>query len=435
MEVKVNRTQLLALLGKVGSALPRKTHMTVLYSYRLEAAKGKLMVSASDLESQLSGAMKARVSKPGGILLPPEALAFIKASTAEYVSIGVLRETRKRVVEEQVPCNDYFLGKSLVPPFVIVQDYNGTVMKKVSRYVTRRDYSYKVQVSAGKATSAFNSMGTEDYPPVVTVKGKPIKVSKLATAIGQVFYATAKEDSRPVLQGICFTPKKGKIELAAADGFRMGITSIPCQGRLPAQVVLDRTIMALAQKCFKDRVTLRAEIPAEGKGDPKVSFEGDGLVLVAKTIHGTFPDYQQLIPKKGRSLVVKTTELAEAVKMAMSIKPINGIVRLESTSKGLKVLAYSEGNKAESILKAEGKAKIAFNGRYLAEVIGLQPEKKFTLRSVGPGSPALIPINGTVHVLMPMFVQDDVPKAYSGVTSVTMRPVVGTNRHTVTIES
>jgi DNA polymerase-3 subunit beta len=53
-------------------------------------------------------------------------------------------------------------------------------------------------------------------------------------------------------------------------------------------------------------------------------------------------------------------------------------------------------------------SKIAFNARYLADVLGVLKQKQVALETTTPSSPGVIQpmgIDNYVHVVMPMFVQ------------------------------
>ena len=65
--------------------------------------------------------------------------------------------------------------------------------------------------------------------------------------------------------------------------------------------------------------------------------------------------------------------------------------------------------KIEAVVEGE-EAKIAFNGRYLIDVLGVINEQQVALEITSPSSPGVIrPIgmDNYVHVVMPMFVQWD----------------------------
>jgi DNA polymerase-3 subunit beta len=57
---------------------------------------------------------------------------------------------------------------------------------------------------------------------------------------------------------------------------------------------------------------------------------------------------------------------------------------------------------------ASGEAKIAFNGKYLTDVLSVLRESRVALEATSPSSPGVIRpvgVDNYVHVVMPMFVQ------------------------------
>ncbi len=53
-------------------------------------------------------------------------------------------------------------------------------------------------------------------------------------------------------------------------------------------------------------------------------------------------------------------------------------------------------------------ARIAFNGKYLTDVLGIFHEEKVALETTSPSSPGVIRpvgVDNYIHVVMPMFVQ------------------------------
>ena len=96
----------------------------------------------------------------------------------------------------------------------------------------------------------------------------------------------------------------------------------------------------------------------------------------------------------------------------------SGIVRLVVTPGGeltpgkVTISARSEEigddvGEIDAIVDGE-EAKIAFNGKYLTDVLGVLNEEKVALEATNPSSPGVIRpvgVDNYVHVVMPMFVQ------------------------------
>ncbi len=152
----------------------------------------------------------------------------------------------------------------------------------------------------------------------------------------------------------------------------------------------------------------------------QVLFRLKSTELVSQLVQGTFPNYSQLIPQSYNTrVIVNVAEFLRATKTAsIFARDGSGIVRLvvtpgsEAEPGKLAVSARSEeigDDVGEIDATVEGaEAKIAFNGKYLMDVLGVLKESQVALETTNPSSPGLIrPVGADnyIHVVMPMFVQ------------------------------
>jgi DNA polymerase-3 subunit beta len=152
----------------------------------------------------------------------------------------------------------------------------------------------------------------------------------------------------------------------------------------------------------------------------QVLFRLKDVELVAQLIQGTFPNYTQLIPQSStcRAVVDVAEFLRETRSAAIFARDGSGIIRLQITpgeelSPGKMVVsARAEelgDNRGEIDASIEGEAaKIAFNSRYLQDVLQVLQCPQVALETAGPSSPGVLKPVGQdnyVHVIMPMFVQ------------------------------
>jgi DNA polymerase-3 subunit beta len=152
----------------------------------------------------------------------------------------------------------------------------------------------------------------------------------------------------------------------------------------------------------------------------QVLFRLKNVELVAQLIQGTFPNYTQLIPQAHtcRAVVDLAEFLRETRIAAIFARDGSGIIRLqvmlgEELSPGkLVISARAEelgDNRGEIDASVEGEAaKIAFNSRYLQDVLQVLDCSQVALETSGPSSPGVLrPVgqDNYVHVVMPMFVQ------------------------------
>jgi DNA polymerase-3 subunit beta len=152
----------------------------------------------------------------------------------------------------------------------------------------------------------------------------------------------------------------------------------------------------------------------------QVLFKLKDIELVAQLIQGTFPDYSRLIPKEWSSrAVVEVRDFLQETKIAsIFARDGSGIVRItfqsseDGTPGKMTVSARAEevgDNQGDLDAAVEGEpSKIAFNGKYLQDVLQVLDGGRVALETTGPSQPGVIrPIDNDnyVHVVMPMFVQ------------------------------
>ena len=355
MRATTQRGALLETLGKVKSAVAPKHTVPVCGAVLIRAGGGQLTLTGTNLEVALTASCKASVTKQGAVAVLPKPLeAFLKAVKVETVTLSLV--------------NKKFL-----------------------------------KVEAG-ATTTLEGFEAQEFPEVPGVRGKAIEVIGLAGALKQISYAMAKEDIRPVLKGVCFSPDNGTVVLAAADGFRLAETKVKAKGQFE-QTIVPAMAVQLVEKLMPGKVSIHRQKNGKSTGYPHISFVGEGLVLTVMVTKGTYPSYKQVIPKGGSLLTVDKGALKNALDVVSITLPDNDIVRFRTRGGNLIVSTKNE-EKGETEVKvpAKGKVKIAFDTNYLKDLLA-HTSGAITLRTREAQSPGVVKQNGTIHVLMPMSVQ------------------------------
>jgi len=153
------------------------------------------------------------------------------------------------------------------------------------------------------------------------------------------------------------------------------------------------------------------------KGHGQVVFRMKDVELVSQLIDGTFPDYQQIIPRSYKSrTILPTPALLKACKQAeIFAREGSNVARLDIKSAGdlepgsVEISAQSEETGSnETVVAAtiEGIGLlIAFNVKYLREVLEVIKTPNVALETVAPNAPGVIrPVgdDNFLHVIMPM---------------------------------
>ncbi len=380
MKVTISRRDLLELLGKLSVAICQKHQLPILTSFLVKANHNEIVVTATDLEVELSGKCKAKVLETGEMILPPKARDFLKATTADQVTIeGTRKGTRVKTLSPE-----------------------GMPQAKA-----KMDYIHTATLQAAKSSISLPSFDPKDYIPLRQVKGERLQFTGLLKAINDVAYARATDTIRPVLTCISLKQaKRGIAEVAGCDGFRLAVSTAKAKGKMPSQFLLPPTAIKVMQKLFGEKITLAAE--EQGQADHATWFlrwESQGFTMVVPSWRGTYPNYSMLIPKRGALLSVPKVQLKDAIRLIIAMGGKGLAARLRMN--GMASLAVSgiihNGASTTTTIPAKGSAKIAFNAGYLLDLCDRVGDI-MELRTTSPGSPGVVRINGSTHILMPMAV-------------------------------
>jgi DNA polymerase-3 subunit beta len=145
----------------------------------------------------------------------------------------------------------------------------------------------------------------------------------------------------------------------------------------------------------------------------QIIFHLEGIDLVSRLIDGQFVNYQQVLPKGFTTkAVVDRDQLLAAVRQASLIASSSAnIVRLhvdKDAEIGVTVSAAADvgDNKSDVEAKVEGDGTtIAFNARYLLDVLTNVSANQFSIELNGPLSPSVFrPVDDRqyIHVVMPV---------------------------------
>jgi DNA polymerase-3 subunit beta len=241
----------------------------------------------------------------------------------------------------------------------------------------------------------------------------------LREIVNQVSLAAAMDESRPVLTGVLAEISGTHLTLAAADGFRLSVrsTELPADAPASASIIIPaRALQELARISAEENEAIRMTIAPNRS---QVFFRLTDIDLISQLIEGTFPDYKQIIPKSyATHTVVDTAELLKAVKIASFFaREAANIIRLriapgeQGMGGQLTIMATSAevgDNVSEIEAAVEGEpVEIAFNARYLTDVLSVIATQQVALQTSNPSSPGVLKPVGNedfVHVVMPMHI-------------------------------
>jgi len=363
-------------LSVVGRAVATRTTLPITNNVLLATDQSRLKLVATNLEMAISYWIGAKIEEEGTITVPARLLTeFVNSLPSDRIDITLFPRTK-------------------------------TLGLRCARFEAR-----------------ISGMDAKDFPPIPAVEegiATKVEVDALHQGVTQVVFAAATEESRPVLTGINAEFDGDLLTLAAADGFRLAVYKLPI-----AVPVSQKTEVIIPARTLAElnRLAADQEEAVEITVNPKKSqalFRLKNTELVSQLVQGTFPNYTQLIPQSYNTrAVVSVADFLRATKTAsIFARDGSGIVRLvvapgsELTPGKMTISARSEEigddvGEIDAIVEGE-EAKIAFNGRYLTDVLSVLHEAQVALETTNPSSPGVIRpvgVDNYIHVVMPMFVQ------------------------------
>ena len=368
-------------LAVVGRAVASRATLPVTQNVLLSADQSMLKMSATNLEIAMTTWVGALIEKEGSITVPARLLTeFVNSLPNDKIDLELDQ------------------GSGLL------------------------------QISSGTSNAHINITEASEFPPIPTVDdGVAAEVDPLVlkSAITRVAFAAATEESRPVLTGVEMKLEDSNFTMAAADGFRLAVH----HGALlksvsePMSMIVPARTMTEVNRLIGEREEPVEILMTPAKG--QVMFRvrgGDTVEIVSQLLQGTFPNYEQLIPQSytTRAIMDLPTVLRAARTASIFAKDGSNIIRMhlmpaaaDTEPPKVEISARSEevGDNQDlvDLDEIEGEeGKIAFNSRYLLDVLAVLEKGKVALETTTSSSPGVFKPTDSddyIHVVMPMFVQ------------------------------
>jgi len=365
MQLKqIARDALLRPLQAVSGIVERRHTLPILANVLLEQKDGKLHVTATDLEMQIT------------------AVSDMDGKDGQSTTVGA------RKLQD--------LLRALPDDAQINVDAAGS----------------KMTVRAGRSRFNLQTLAASDYPRI-SVGQEQLQTLSLPqrdfrSLLKLAEFAMAQQDIRYYLNGMLLVVDQGTLQAVATDGHRLSWASIAIGGSYTRQeVILPRKTVLELSKLLDDTDTpLTIDILAN-----QARFRFGNVELVSKVVDGKFPDYNRVIPTgHTKKIELERATLLSALQRAaiLSNEKFRG-VRLVLADGQLRIICTnSEQEEAEEELSVgySGDAlDIGFNITYLLDVLANVTTDKVFFAFGDANSSALVTLpdrEDYKYVVMPM---------------------------------
>lgn len=342
----------------------------------------------------------------GNVLLATEASRLKLAAT--NLELGITCWIGAHIEEE---------GAITVPARTLVDMVNAFASEQVNMELNLRTKT--LRLTCGRSEANIKGIDAHEFPliPQAEPDGIQIPPELMRDMIAKTAFAAAADESRPILTGVQVAFGEDRVTMAAADGFRLSVSYVNLEAAADepfSLIVPANSLKELYRISGDQEESISLTLPA-GRG--QAIFHLSDIELVSQLIDGTFPDYDQIIPRSHATrTVVNTAEMRSACKAADIIaREAAHTTRLrvypeDELNPGHMVVAATSAetgdNETEIDALVDGDPiEIAFNVKYLNDVLGVIDTPQVALETTSESSPGVIrPVGNDdfVHVIMPM---------------------------------
>lgn len=272
-----------------------------------------------------------------------------------------------------------------------------------------------VLLESPRYKASIKGIISSEFPLIPLVKDqKPFFVnsSNLKRAISETIFASAIDETRPVLGGIYLIVKENKLILVATDSYRLAEKTISLNKNYDKEisVIVPTRILNELARIMEDDQEVGILV-----GDSQIQFSFGEIEIISRLIEGNYPDYKQIIPKSfGTTVEINNSELKNAIKMASYfVRDGANNIRIKTAKDNFIISSYSAetGDSVSTIpCKIEGDdIEITFNAKYILDELNIVQTEFIEFKFNDKLNPGLIIPKGEkdyLYIIMPLRIEE-----------------------------
>ena len=335
----------------IQKALPTKAVSPILTGIFINAYDNKIELQATDYEIGISCIIDAEVVEEGKIIVP----------------------------------GNYFAN--------LVRRLSGETIE-----ISKSNEENKIIISSGVYETDLLSMNPDDYPVLNKLAVSnfiKIKDEILKDLIKKTVFACSNDESRPIFTGVLIDVKGQEISFVATNTHRLALR------RFESETDNGNFSMVIPGKVLREiekiNVTDLPEDVMINWKNRQMSVRFGDIYIESRLIEGNFPDYKRVVPESfSKEAKFKTSDLLGAVeRVSLLFKEGEyNVIRLNIDAGKIVVTSNNpEMGKAKEIVlcnNTEGQIEIAFNARYLIDILKNVESENTIIKLNSSVSPACI---------------------------------------------
>jgi len=348
--------------------------------------------------------MEITISRPELI----QALELLTRISTKHVTLPVLQcalleATEKKLtlkatnlelsIEVEIPCRMNEAGIVAVPA--------GTLLQSI-QYDTEPELLLRVEdgvllIESNKTNTSIKSIPHEEFPVINRLQGTSVVINRSLFSLGikTTAFAASVSSIKPELGSVFIQQKREQsLTFVATDSFRLMEKTVPQKGVILEQNVLipQKNAVEISRLC--DLLGQDPEFIVN-ENQCALSFASEGVYVTSRLVSGSFPDYEQIIPKEYVTKVtVLKNDLLKAFKKTsvflnkyqqVTVSVVEGSITMSSQNSEVGHVTDS----VKAVVEGED-LTLNFNQQYIVDSLSHITDDSVILNFAGIGRPLVM---------------------------------------------
>ena len=348
----------------------------------------KFSVSSTELLKQLQIASGAIGSNP---VLPILEDFLFKIENKRLTIAATDLETSIATSIEVLADDDFSVA---VPAKILLDTLKALPQQPITFTVQADNWGIEITSSYGKYKLAGeNGSDFPNIPELDSVETVKLNSQYLLEAINKTVFATSSDELRPAMTGVYFQVDMNKLICVATDAHKLvKYSTHQLAGEVATSFIIPKKALNLLKNALpaNDAVTI-----SFNKANAFFTF--GSMHLVCRLIDARYPDYNAVIPVDNpNSMTLSRSDFQNSLKrIAIYANKTTNQVVLDVNDKSLTVSAqdldFSNEATEQLTCNFDGSPmKIAFNARFLAEMLGVLDSEEVRMEFSTPSRAGIL---------------------------------------------
>jgi DNA polymerase-3 subunit beta len=268
------------------------------------------------------------------------------------------------------------------------------LLKKYTQATFTENDSQILVIKSGHSTNKLPGLDEKSFFTIPQIQRDPtlelqLDVNLLKDAINLIFHAISDDGSR-VFRGAYVDITTTTISFVGTNGKKLCVAKIPCNSPFQGSAIVDKRTLYIVKTslCTSQLQYISLRIYPE-----RIVFFAGESILYSQKIDEIYPDYTQIIPKKGVNVEIPNEELVNTINIIMTMAPDTLLTKWSFSQNTLTIeSASTQGYATDGIqLHYNGPDfAIGLNSQYILDIISLIPHDTITFNFNDPLSPISI---------------------------------------------